>query len=138
MIKIENKVVARFRDGSILKGVTHDFHPNKTIFHLSIDNSHDNVRQVDFSQLKAVFFVRSFDGKGNHRTFDDPVVMEKLTKSAGLKLKVTFQDGEQMFGSTQGYAPDRKGFFLVPADPDSNCDRAFIVRESTCEVAPWT
>ena len=29
--------------------------------------------------------------------------------------------------TTQGYQPDRPGFFVVPVDPKSNNDRCFVV-----------
>jgi hypothetical protein len=55
----------------------------------------------------------------------------------GLKLKITFFDGEVMYGSTQGYEPERKGFFVFPADQDANCDRAYIVKEAVVDVTTW-
>ncbi len=37
-ILISNKVVARFKDNTIMKGTTTDFFPNKTNFHLTLSN----------------------------------------------------------------------------------------------------
>ena len=40
-----------------------------------------------------------------------------------------------MVGTTQGYNPGRPGFFLIPADPQSNNERCFVVTGATQEVA---
>jgi hypothetical protein len=39
-----------------------------------------------------------------------------------------------MLGTTQGYQPGRPGFFVAPADRESNVDRCFVVTASTREV----
>ena len=54
---------------------------------------------------------------------------------AGRKMRVVFKDGEIMVGTTQGYTPGRAGFFLTPADPQSNNERCFVVASATQEVA---
>ncbi len=136
MLDVENKVVVRFRDGRMVKGYTHDFHPNREIFHVSEVQEGGKVIDVSTSLLKAVFFVKTFEGNKDHRSSDD-FSMESLKNVPGLKVKVTFSDGEVMYGSTHGYAPERKGFFIFPADKKSNNDRAFIIVESTDEVETW-
>ena len=52
----KNKVVVRFKNGSILKGNTSDFLPNKSQFHLETENG--DIQTVDVDKLKAIFFVR--------------------------------------------------------------------------------
>jgi small nuclear ribonucleoprotein (snRNP)-like protein len=136
MLKIENKVVVRFRDGRMVKGYTHDFTPNKGIFHVSEAQDGGKVIEVSTSLLKAVFFVKTFEGNKNHRSTDDFTV-ESLRDVPGLKVKVTFSDGEVMYGTTHGYAPERKGFFIFPADKESNNERVFVIRESADGVETW-
>ncbi len=135
-MRIENKVVVRFRDGKLVKGFTHDFNPNREIFHVSEAQAGGNVIEISTSVLKAVFFVKTFEGNKNHRSTDDFTV-ESLKNIPGLKVKITFSDGEVMYGSTHGYAPERKGFFIFPADKESNNDRAFVIVESTDKVETW-
>ena len=53
---------------------------------------------------------------------------------AGLKIKVVFLDGETVVGTTQGYQPSRPGFFMVPADPDDNNERCYIVAAAAQSV----
>ena len=52
----------------------------------------------------------------------------------GRKISVLFQDGELMVGTTQGYQPDRSGFFIVPADSRSNIERCFVITKAAKEV----
>jgi len=136
MTKIENKVVVRFRDGRMIKGYTYDFNPRKEVFHVTESQCAKEVVEVSNSQLKAVFFVKTFEGNKDHRRPDDFSV-ESLDSVHGLKVKVAFFDGEVMYGSTNGYTPHRKGFFIFPADEESNNERVFIIRESTVFVETW-
>jgi hypothetical protein len=123
-----NKVVLQFVGGKILKGTTEDFFPNKETFHLK-DNETGANTQINFPNLKAVFFVKSFTG--------NPAYQEKTDVERagfGKKIRVVFNDGETQIGYTQGFAPNRPGFFVFPADPDSNNERIFVITRSTREV----
>ena len=71
MLKIENKVVVRFRDGRMVKGYTHDFNPDREIFHVTEAQDKGRVIEVSTSFLKAVFFVKTFEGNKDHRSSDD-------------------------------------------------------------------
>ncbi len=133
MAMLLNKVVARFADGRVVKGVTADFVQTKDTFHLSPAGAPEGSKPVEIhtSQLKALFFVRDFDGKPQYveRKEFDPG-----RPSAGRKIKVQFKDGESLVGTTTGYQPNRPGFFLVPADGDSNTERCFVVSAATRSV----
>jgi len=48
---------------------------------------------------------------------------------------VVFKDGEVMVGTTYGYRPGRAGFFVVPADADSNIQRCYVLTAATQEVS---
>jgi hypothetical protein len=120
----------------MVKGFTHDFNPNKDIFHVTEAQDGGKVIEISTSLLKAVFFVKTFEGNKNHRSTDDFTV-ESLKNVPGLKVKIAFSDGEVMYGSTHGYAPERKGFFIFPADKESNNDRVFVLVESTDKVETW-
>jgi hypothetical protein len=129
-----NRVVARFADGRIVKGMTSDFSPGKTSFHVTeTAASPPKVKPVEIrtDDLKALFFVRDFAGNPQHaeRNAFDPA-----RPTAGRRIKVTFNDGEILVGATQGYQPGRPGFFLVPADPESNIERCYVVSAATREV----
>jgi len=122
-----NKVVARFKDGTMMKGTTADFFPNKNVFHLIVTNS--ETLTVNTDQLKAIFFVKEFEGdKERKKIYGDNI------PGGGRKVQITFNDGETLIGFSQGYTPDRPGFFVVPADTKSNNERIFIITSATKKV----
>jgi hypothetical protein len=121
---ITNKVVVRFKDKSILKGKTSNFFPNKASFHLELVNG--DQTEIHIEELKALFFVKSYEGDKQHeKNYSDRVA------GGGRKIKVKFSDGETIVGYTTGYSPDRAGFYMVPADLKGNNDRIFVVVSAT-------
>ncbi len=122
---MQHKIVARFLDGRVLKGITFNFRPERRTFHLQLDDSGEQV-EVNVDELKSVFFVKDLTG---NKDYTDRRDVER--RGYGRRLEVKFIDGECIVGYTQGYSPDRPGFFMAPADPDSNNDRIYVVREST-------
>lgn len=127
-----SSVVARFLDGRVLKGTTNDFAPNKPVFHLhGVCDATARGLAVPISSLKALFFVKTFDG--------DPKHVENLdvdkARGQGRRIVVTFTDDEVVAGFTTGYAKDKQGFFLVPSDPRSNNARVFVVTAAVKKIA---
>lgn len=104
------KVVARYADGRILKGHTHNFSPNRPEFHLfplGGDTTNEGVK-VLVKELKALFFVRDFAGNPRYR---EPLEVPENMVSHGRVLKVEFKDGEVLLGTTIGFDLKRPGFF---------------------------
>jgi len=62
-------------------------------------------------------------------TIDDFLARQRVT---GLLL---IKDGEILVGTTTGYRPGRPGFFLVPADTESNIERCYVVATATEEIS---
>lgn len=124
-----NRVVAHYRDGRVVKGHTNDFLPTKDSFHLmGADAPAAKPVEVHLRELKAVFFVRDFagtPGRPRRQEFDPAKPL------MGRKIRVVFKDGELLVGTTHGYQPGRSGFFVVPADPDSNNTRCFVIAAAT-------
>lgn len=120
------KVVVRYVDGTILKGYTYDFFPNKPSFHFYPvgGETSGGGAEISMQKLKCVFFVRDFDGNPAH---DEQKEFAQDGTYSGRRVEVRFSDGEVLTGSTMGYAPDRLGFFLSPADPLSNNIRIFVI-----------
>ena len=121
---LTNKVVVKFKDRRILKGKTNNFFPNKTSFHLElVDGEKTEIR---LQELKALFFVKTFEGDQQHeKNYGDTV------PGGGRKIKVRFSDGETIIGYTTGYSSDRTGFYMVPADLKGNNERVFVVVSAT-------
>jgi hypothetical protein len=130
---IQNKIVVRYLDGHLVKGFTNDFLPNKDLFHLIPMDAPPGTKPLDvrISELKAVFFVKEFGGNPGYK---DKQEFDPSKPVMGRKIQVTFKDGEIMLGTTQGYQPNRPGFFIVPADAQSNIERCFVVTAATQEV----
>lgn len=129
-----NRVVARYQDGRVLKGVTNDFLPAKDRLHVVPLESPPGSKPVEvlIADLKALFFVKDFAGNPQHKESGE---FDAARAAGGRKIRVVFKDGETLVGTTQGYQPGRPGFFLVPADSKSNNDRCFVVSVATREVA---
>ena len=126
---MQNQIIVRFTDGKILKGTTADLFPNKTVFHLK-DKDSGSTLEIDIFYLKAIYFVKSFEGNSGYQEKDD---IERV--GLGKKIKVHFKDGETLIGYTQGYSPNRDIFIVFPADPDSNNEKAFVVTKATSKVS---
>ncbi len=128
---VQNLVVAHYRDGKLAKGVTHDFSPHKKSFHvLSTDSEGKKVStEVNLSELKAVFFVKNLEGRKDHPPAK--VNLDGKTGPVGsTKMKITFYDGEVITGTTQGYTPNREGFFIVPLEEGTNNLRIFVISKA--------
>jgi hypothetical protein len=128
-----NKVVARFADGRMVKGMTADFFPNKDLFHVSVTGTPAGAKPVEIrtQDLKALFFVKDLVGDSQHvekKEFDP------AQPPIGRRIRVAFKDGEVLVGTTTGYQPGRSGFFLVPADATSNIERCYVVAAATDEI----
>ena len=131
---IQNKVVVHYLDGKIIKGQTIDFLPTKPTFHVSLIDAPPNTPplEINIGGVKAIFFVKDYLGNSKR----EEILGFSVDKPAiGRKIKVTFRDGEVLVGTTQGYDASRPGFFIIPADPDSNNDRCFIVASATRQVS---
>ena len=128
-----NKVIARYADGRMVKGMTADFFPNKNHFHMNIMDTPADTKPVEVNteELKALFFVKSFHGDPLHVEHKD---FDPARPPAGRRIRVVFQDGEILVGTTTGYQPGRPGFFLIPADPISNIERCFVISTATQEI----
>ena len=122
------RVVARFRGGEVVRGYTNDFHPSKTHLHLTPEGKTGETMFLALTQLKAVFFVREFEGDPSR------VDRHEFDKAPyGRKVEVTFDDGEVLRGTTLGYR-DGSGFFVQPADSGSNNMRVFVSPGAASQV----
>ncbi len=126
------KVVARYLDGRLVKGLTSNFHVNRSSFHLHpTEGCGGKPCVIYIRDLKAVFFVRDLAGNPSYNERKSYLETEK---PQGRKVEVEFLDGEILVGSTMGYDPNRHGFFLCPADPNGNNQRIFAVAASVKSV----
>ena len=104
-METRNLVVARFLDGRMLKGVTHYFTALRPSLHINVEQTHEIV-EVRMRQLKALFFVKSFEGypdREDVRGFIDG----PNENAQGRKIAVRFRDGEFMCGYPMWGTPGR-------------------------------
>lgn len=130
-----HKIVVRYNDGRLVKGCTTNFNPNAPAFTMtSADQASPGQSEViDVSLLKAVFFVREFAGNPGRKDRDS---FEARQPYAGRRIEVVFKDGEVLIGSASTYSPIFQGFFVFPADTDSNTLKVFAVNASV-RSARW-
>jgi hypothetical protein len=138
----DEKVVLRFLDGTILRGHIRDFSEKSDELILQELES-DAVRAVKNNVLKAIFFVKTFEGNRHYS--------EKksygIRKPRGRRTFIKFNDGEDMVGFLEGDLPWEKGFFLnrntidnlrgfflLPADEGSNNMKVFIFAHAVKDV----
>src|ERR1051326_5533940 len=119
----------------MLKGSTGDFVPARKLFHVTVESAPPGSKPipVHFKDLKAVFFVKDFAGNPSYQDYQE---LDPNRPVLGRKMKVVFNDGEVVVGTTQGYLPGRQEFFIIPADPNSNNERCFVVIEATAAITP--
>ncbi|MCD4706747.1 MAG: hypothetical protein K8S62_03315 [Candidatus Sabulitectum sp.] len=121
-----NKVVVRTAQGEVLKGYTGDFSRHRSSFLLTIEDGAIRINQnIEMKDLKAIFFVKTFEGNFLHKTMN----YFKGDTSYGKKVLVTFKDGEKFYGRVEGMHsdPEHIGFFIFPLDTNSNTIRAFVI-----------
>lgn len=127
------KIVVRFMNGEVLKGYTNNFFPNKHAFKVAPLNAphHSEAKTVYVKDLKALFFVRDFDG---NPSYNEEKSFSPDKQHPGRKIEITFHDNETLIGTTLGYDPNRPGFFLHPADSKSNNERIFVVSAAVKKI----
>ena len=130
---MENKIVLHLKDGSVLKGVTHDFEPSGPHFHLLPAEGGGVPVRVRLEELKALFYVRDYVGNRDfvaRRQFDE-------AHEAARRAILSFQDGEEIWGILgEGADEAGPGFFFFPADRRDNNIRIFVIRTAMKELRP--
>lgn len=133
------RVILRFVDGKMLKGLVKEL--KLTDDYLFIEDESDHQLKVRLKELKAIFFVKTFEGNRAHhekKTFSN-------TPPASKRVFIKFKDGETMMGFMEGEIPWQRGFFLesmkdrgfpiIPVDEDSNNIKILIITSAVKDVA---
>jgi hypothetical protein len=129
-----DKLVAHLRDGQVYKGYSSDFDGLRPRFHVySTEAPVASSRLLDLDELKAIFYVRSW-GRGPGRE-DRTYTFGPSAGEPGRRAAVQFRDGERIWGYVMDEHLSEAGFFLIPANPDDNNIKIYVVRSATEEVA---
>ncbi|MGH7553159.1 MAG: DUF6982 domain-containing protein [Longimicrobiales bacterium] len=129
------KVVARYQDGRMVKGVSMDVDALRPTFHVKPPEG--KAVQVALDELKALFFVRTLVGDSTHKEDRTPNPADPRARGSSI-VTVRFADGEEIVGLINGYPPKRPYFFIVPVDPKSNNVRILINRAAVVSMAATT
>ena len=120
----KNKVVVRLKDKTLLKGKISNFSQSLDSFEVELLNG--NLEIVDIDNIKAIFFVKSFEGNKKHQyKYKDELLWE------GDKLSLTFADGEKVVGYTQHLDfISNRGLLITPADVNGNNKHIFVSKSA--------
>lgn len=121
------KLVLRFRNKKIVKGTTYKLDPHSLGFYLvPLEPQGDEERMyVHFSDLKAIYFVRDFEGK-----FDSSEAVQDYP-AEGQEARVAFEDGEIIEGRTlHHFDPACLRFFLAPKEKRGNNISVLVERSA--------
>src|SRR5579872_1142949 len=134
------KVVARLRDGQMVKGYLEGpsgafdafaensgFTPPESIGIQPLES--DQGVSVRVENLKALFFVKSFEG---NRSYPEVKFFDKTPPNRGLWVRVQFYDKEAIEGTVENsirYLTE-PGFFMKPPDPRSNNEILYVIKNS--------
>ena len=124
------KIIARFRDGRVARGHLVRLSPTESHLVVTEADKGGPETRIPLSELKAIFFVRSFSGSGKHQ----PGEKASSVDYVGRKVGVRFADGEVVTGYARGFDTTQKGFFLYPIEANSNNRKIFVVRDAVEEV----
>ncbi|MGH2651104.1 MAG: DUF6982 domain-containing protein [Actinomycetota bacterium] len=120
-----DKVVARYLDGRLVKGISFDVSFAKPVCHVTTPDQ--GVVKVTLADLKALFFVRDLVGNKDYQ--ESKTVAPSDPRARGARqLEIRFRDGEVIVALAAGYSDERPFFFVVPADPKSNATRILVNR----------
>ncbi len=87
----------------------------------------DVIEEISASDVKAVFYVSSFDGDATHKDLN---FYTRAQIVHGIWMRLQFRDGEVMEGLVHNslrYLVD-PGFFVLPTDPGSNNKLVYVMK----------
>jgi uncharacterized protein DUF6982 len=117
------RVVVRYADGRVLRGFVVGGKETRLLDtlpdSLAVKDSNGKSVKVGASDIKAIFFVKSFEGNPDYTEFK---VFSSRPSGKGVWVRVHFKDGEII----EGVAPNcfetysKAVFYITPPDPGSN------------------
>jgi hypothetical protein len=126
-------VVARYRDGRLVKGTSMDVSPEKPRCHIQTSNG-ERI-PVELGELKALFFVKTLEGNSKHQEAMEMSAGDRRSLGSAI-VAVVFEDGEQIVGFTNRYPPRGSFYFITPVDSRSNNLRVLVNQAAVRSVYP--
>jgi hypothetical protein len=132
-VNVTSRIVAHaISSDRVIKGLIQDPFPPKEVLIIELEDAPpaEDLAAIRMKDLKAVFFVNSFEGQPDYdETFDIGPA-----RRPGQRAELVFNDGEIMVVYCEGYDPDCSGFFVYPTDLKSNNRRIYVVNSSLRSV----
>ena len=119
--EVRRKVVIRYASGDILRGflaIGEEGLPTDSSAFV-VEGPSGGFIEANASELKAIFFVKSFEGSRDYSEFK---VFRTRPNEKGVWVRVRFRDGEEMEGVTPNCLDTytKSVFHMSPPDPASN------------------
>ncbi|MBP8129123.1 MAG: hypothetical protein KA184_06035 [Candidatus Hydrogenedentes bacterium] len=129
------RLVARMQSGEVYRGFCYHLNTEEPGFYLDLVDDADELtgerRMIPFAEMKALFYVKSFDGK-----FDRNQDYSEWSPQ-GAEVVVQFRDGETMQGfALNPYQEGQARFYVIPGDPNSN--EISVLVEASAAVGVYT
>lgn len=135
------KVVARGRSGDMIKGYLESVNNLDKLKVASLRGDEIRVRPINassssvlrFDSLKALFFVKSFDGNPDYR---ETQYFAGAPVYQGIWVRVRFFDQEVIEGIIENTLRPfmDPGLLLTLPDPESNNQAAYVIKSSLTEL----
>ena len=121
----DHQVVVKFLDGSLLKGFGSIISPGENV--IELQDLQNNIHFVDLSRIKAVFYVKSFEGIPHDKPREK---RETRSFASGEKVRLKFMDGEEIIGLVTNTQTLRNasGFYITPTEELCNNYRVYVNR----------
>jgi hypothetical protein len=131
---MSDKLVAHHKDAQINKGFSIDLDPARDSFYLvRREGEIATSRQIRLEELKALFHVKTWGREDRHRGREPgfpPREAGRPAEPSYVKTVLEFYDGEKIFCYSRDYEPTRQGFYVLPADPEDNNRKIYVVNSS--------
>ncbi|MFA7693663.1 MAG: hypothetical protein GX117_11030 [Candidatus Hydrogenedentes bacterium] len=127
------RLVVRMKSGTVHYGISFGLNRRVAEFHLDLQNvqgeSQNRTSRIAFEDVKAVFYVKSFDGHFS----DDDFQTWPLPESRPIIIK--FQDGELLTGRPVHTTwKEEERFFLIPEEQDGNNIMILVERSAVASL----
>ncbi len=130
-----NKVVARYANGTVVKGSCMNVDTTKPTLHVRTPEGSTAV--VALADLKALFFVKTLEGDAKHQEGMAVAPADPRARGSHL-IEMRFRDGESLVAFANRYPPVGAFFFVVPVDSASNNIRILVNRAETVSIEKAT
>ena len=137
---MEHKVVARFKDGRLLKGFARDPEPASGSLRMSVPGEDPGSVEITLEDLKGIFFVKSWEGNAAYVEREEGFAEGVPDFNGAYRLQRTvagFSDGERLKGYSHNYSPDQPTLSFFPYDPFGNNYKILIVCSALSDIEIW-